>query len=494
MIPVRLPAASATLLAILLAAAPASAVELESCTLSGSTGVAAIEARCGWLSRPEDPAEPNGAAINLRLAVIPALSPTARPDALTVINGGPGGSSVDMYADMVATFAAIRRERDILILDQRGTGASNPLDCERLEQADLDESEASIRAATEACLAELPGDPRFYTTSIAVQDLEAARQALGYEALNVYGVSYGTRVAQHYARRYPALVRTLIIDGVAPPEIPLGPNAALNAERTLSRLFERCRNDPACSDRFPDLTMQVENLDQRLGNEPVQVSVAHPVSGVLTELEVTRNHLLITLRMLSYAPETARLIPLIIDEAASNKNYVPLASNALRVEKELTGAIRFGMHNSVICTEDVPFFGELDIAALEATYIGPQQAQSLVTICETWPAGPMDDDLRQPLTVAVPTLILSGEEDPITPPEYGDMAHAALPNSQHLVGGGQGHGVIGRGCFPRLAAEFIDAGSLEGLASDCVDRLAHPSFFLNLMGPVAIADDAEEAP
>ncbi|TNF85857.1 MAG: alpha/beta fold hydrolase, partial [Gammaproteobacteria bacterium] len=399
----RARAACACLLVAL--ATPVSALDLERCTLSGGTGIASVEARCGWLTRPENPDEPEGNVIDLRIAVIPALSPNPKPDALTVINGGPGGSSVDMYADTASTFSAIRRERDILILDQRGTGQSNPLDCAELEDAGMDESEASVRAATLACLEDLPGDPRFYTTSVAVADLEAARQALGYEALNVYGVSYGTRVAQHYARRYPANVRTLIIDGVAPPEVPLGPNAALNAQRTLSRLFDRCRSDEVCAERFPDLQAQLEALDERLQDAPVPVTVAHPITGVQTDLDVTRTHLLITLRMLSYAPETARLIPIIIDEAASNGNYVPLASNALRIEKELIGAIRFGMHNSVICTEDAPFFGELDLPALEATYIGPQQAQSLVTICESWPQGPMDDDLRAPLTVHVPTLI-----------------------------------------------------------------------------------------
>lgn len=478
---------------------PARALELERCILSGSTGIASVEARCGWLTRPENPALPEGRSIDLRIAVIPALSPNPRSDALTVINGGPGGSSVDMYADMAATFSAIRRERDILILDQRGTGASNPLDCAQLERAGMDESEDSVRAATKACLDNLPGDPRYYTTSVAVQDLEAARKTLGYEALDVYGVSYGTRVAQHYTRRFPSAVRTLIIDGVVPADVPLGPNAATNAQRALSRLFERCRSDTACAERFPDLQTQLDQLRQHLADAPVPVTVAHPVTGIATPIELTRNHLLITLRMLSYAPETARLIPLIIDEAARNENYVPLASNALRIEKELTGAIRFGMHNSVICTEDAPFFGTLDEQALRETYIGPEQARSLVTICESWPKGPMDDDLRTPLSVDVPTLILSGEEDPITPPEYGDMVNDVLPNSLHLVGGGQGHGVIGRGCFPRLAAEFVDTGSLDGLATDCVDRLTHPSFFLNLMGPVppleaATTAEMEEAP
>jgi pimeloyl-ACP methyl ester carboxylesterase len=467
-------------------AAEAPDIALSRCTLEGGTGIASIEARCGWLSRPENPDAPDGRKIDLRVAVIPALSPNPQPDALTVINGGPGGSSIDMYADMAATFSAIQRERDILIVDQRGTGASNPMDCPRLEDADMNATEAYIRKATRSCLEDLPGDPRFYTTSLAVDDLDAARQALGYPSLNVYGVSYGTRVGQHYARRYPDHIRTLIIDGVAPPEVPLGPIAALNAQRTLDRLFERCAGDEACHKRFPDLSGQLNALSQTLEAASVPVTAAHPVTGIATPIQVTQTHLLLTIRMLSYAPETARLIPLIIDEAASRDNFVPLAANALRIEKELSGAIRFGMHNSVICTEDAPFFGDLDRPALEATYIGPRQAQSLIAICKEWPTGPMDDDLRQPLRVDVPTLILSGEEDPITPPAYGDMADASLPKSLHLIGGGQGHGVIGRGCFPRLAAEFIDSGTLEGLDPGCVERLTHPSFFLNLMGPIAI--------
>jgi pimeloyl-ACP methyl ester carboxylesterase len=303
-------------------------------------------------------------------------------------------------------------------------------------------------------------------------------------------------VAQHYARRYPDRVRTLIIDGVAPPEVPLGPNAALNAQRTLDRLFERCVADDACRARFPDPASQLETLVRRLEAGNVPVTVAHPVTGIAAPIEVTLTHLLLTVRLMSYAPETARLIPLIIDEAARGGNYVPLASNALRIEQELSGAIRFGMHNSVICTEDAPFFGPLDLPILETTYIGPRQTQSLINICKEWPSGPMDDDLRAPLTVDVPTLILSGEEDPITPPAYGEMADVALPNSLHLVAGGQGHGVISRGCITALASRFIDSGALAGLETECVARLTHSSFFLNLMGPVAASATVQmdEAP
>ena len=481
-------------IAALSCAASIQALELEPCTLNGSTGIAGVEAKCGWLQRPENPEAPDGTKIRIRVAVVPALSPNPKPDALTVINGGPGGSSLELYADLSGAFAGIRRERDILLLDQRGTGASNPLDCRQLEQADLESEPALLRKAARECLDELPGDPRFYTTSIAVRDLEAARTALNYAALNVYGVSYGTRVAQHYARRYAASTRTLIIDGVAPPEVPLGPNAALNAQRTLDRLFARCAADDACSERFPQINAQLDALEERLQASGIPILLAHPVTGIQETIELTSNHLLVTLRMLSYVPETASLIPLIIDEAERNQNYVPLAANALRIEQQLLGTLRFGMHNAVVCTEDVPFFGTLDVAALEATYIGPAQAESLLSICTEWPAGPMDDDLREPLTEPVPTLILSGEEDPITPPGYGEMADAALPDSLHLIAGGQGHGVIARGCLPGLVADFIDRGDLAGLETGCVGRLTHLPFFLNLMGPVAVPERAEDKP
>ena len=461
----------------------AARLTLEACTLKGSHGLANIDAHCGWFEQPEDPSDPSSATIALRVAVVRSLNRTPQPDAFTIINGGPGGSSLDLYADVAPAFAAIRRERDILIVDQRGTGASNPLDCPQLESMSFEYSASAIRTATSACLDQLPGNPLFYTTSIAVRDLEALRQSLGYNQLNLYGVSYGTRVAQHYARRFPNAVRTLIIDGVTPPEVPLGPNAAINAQRTLDRLFIRCAEDDSCARHFPNVEAHLADLAERLERRPEPLEIAHPVSGARKLIELNTTHLLLTLRMLSYGPETASLLPLIIDEASIRENFTPLAANALRIETELLGAIRFGMHNSVVCAEDIPFLGEVDTDALAETYIGADQVRSLQTICEIWPKGLVDDDLRQPLTTDVPTLILSGEEDPITPPDYGEMAHRNLPNSLHLVGRGQGHGLLTRGCIPRLINAFVERGNLKNLETDCVAKLDHQPFFLNLMGP-----------
>lgn len=476
----------------------ATELSLEPCTLGGSLDVSGVEARCGWFERRENPEDDSSPTISLRVAVVDALSPNPKTDALTVINGGPGGSSIDLYADMSGAFARIHRERDIVLMDQRGTGASNPLDCPTLESTSLEEDPGRVADAARACLAAFTADPRYYTTSVAVQDLEALRQALGYPALNLYGVSYGTRVAQHYARRYPDVVRTLVIDGIVPPDVPLGPNAAFNAQRALDRLFERCAADPQCRERFPDPSAQLAVLEARLKAGAIPLEIAHPVSGRTEPIELGYAFLPLTVRMLSYAPETASLLPLIIDEAEARRNYVPLAANALRVETELRRGMRIGMHNSVICTEDIPYLGEVDEAALTATYMGAGQVAALEAICSVWPKGPMDADLREPLTTDVPTLLLSGEEDPITPPAYGDRVRTGLPNSLHLVASGQGHGVAPRGCFPRLIGNFVESADLDALDTECVARFDHVPFFLNLMGPVPLVDKpapgAEAAP
>ena len=344
----------AFLLCLTLPADFAYALELSPCTLAGSQGYGRVEAQCGRLTRPENPNDSSGATIELFVARIPSLSPEPMTDAFTIINGGPGASSVSLYVDMASAFSAILRERDVVIVDQRGTGRSSPLECDDLEEASQEFVEDVVRAATLECLESLSGDPRFYSTSQAVADLEALRDALGYAALNIYGVSYGTRVGLHYLRRYPQRVRSLIIDGVVPPDLALGVNVAENAQVTMDSIFERCTDDPGCAASFPDLARTFDQLRKDLGDKPIPLTVAHPVTGVTQPMELGYDHLAVTLRLLSYAPETAALIPVIISET-DRGNYTPVASQAVKIVEQLTGAISFGMHNSVVCTEDLPF-------------------------------------------------------------------------------------------------------------------------------------------
>jgi len=471
-----------------LACGPAGAVAdtlLHPCELRGSQGFGRVQAYCGRLTVPADRDNPDDASIDLFVARVPALKPNPAADAFTIINGGPGASSVDLYVDMPGAFAAVLLERDILLVDQRGTGRSTPLECETDEQPIAEFDPEAVEAATVRCLATLSADPRPYTTSIAVQDLEAARSALGYPQLNLYGVSYGTRVAQHYLRRHPDAVRSMVLDGVTPPDQALGPDIAGNAQAALDRLFARCQADPACRTRFPDPAAQFARLADRLRSTAVELTLPDPRTGRPVAMTFSHGHLAGTIRMLSYAPETAALIPLMVDEAEAHENFLPLALQARRIETELSAALNIAMHNTVVCSEDAPFYGDPTTirAALVGSYLGADQVRMLETICAIWPTGPVDADLRTLVDSSVPTLLLSGEDDPVTPPAYAERARQGLGNSRHLIASGQGHGVIGRGCLPDLLGDFLRHADPHALDTACLTRLRPEPFFIDLLGP-----------
>jgi pimeloyl-ACP methyl ester carboxylesterase len=460
-------------------------LDLVPCRIADADGLTSTAARCGGLEVPEDPADPQGAKIRLAIAVVPAVATQAKPDPLFLIAGGPGQGSIEGYAPLLGAFSGVRRARDLVLVDQRGTGDSNRLDCAMPDDA-LEAGEippAELAALARDCLADLPGRPQFYTTSIAVGDLDAVRAALGYAEINVFGGSYGTRVAQHYARRFPARTRTVMLDGVVPPTLTLIPEIAIESQRALERVFARCAADPACDERFPQLAQQFAGLDAALRRGPVAVSLADPLTGERRQVAVTRAHLVTMARMLVYSPGSASLLPLLVHEAATLGNYGPLAAQAEMFGEELESMIAMGMHHSVVCAEDAPrFAGAVDRRALEATAIGPQMVDGMEAICAVWPRGPVDADFAQPLDSAVPALLLSGEFDPATPAAYGEMATTGFRNGRHVVVPGQGHGVMRLPCVQRLLRQFIDAGSAAGLDDACVAKIQPAPFFLSFSG------------
>jgi pimeloyl-ACP methyl ester carboxylesterase len=460
-------------------------IRLEPCRIADLDGLASTAAACGKLSVPEDPSDPDGRRIELAVAVVPAVATNAKPDPLVLIAGGPGQGSIAGYAPLLAAFSGIRRERDLVLVDQRGTGGSNRLDCDMPDDA-LESGEippAELAALARKCLSTLPGRPQFYTTSIAVRDLEAVRAALGYEQLNVFGGSYGTRVAQHYARRYPDRTRTVVLDGVVPPTLALVPNIAIASQQALEGVFERCAADPGCNRRFPALDRQFAQLDAALRSAPVAVALADPLTGERRTVNVTRAHLLTMARMLTYSPGAASILPLVVHEAATNGNYAPLAAQAEMIGQELERMIAMGMHHSVVCAEEAPHFdGAADREALEATAIGPLMLDGMRAICETWPRGPVDRDFGEALHSRVPALLLSGEFDPATPARYGVMAAKGFENGLHVVVPGQGHGQVQLPCVQKLLRRFIDAGSAEGLDTGCIEVFEPAPFFLSFSG------------
>ena len=464
---------------------PVVAPELSECRLYAAPGYPGIKARCGTFERHLDPTDPNSPLLSLNVALVPALTLEPEPDPFVPIAGGPGGASTNFYAGYGRAFEKVRRHRDILLIDQRGTGKSEIMACDFGDE--ILEGQLSIEETvsySKDCLNELPHDPRFFTTSVAVQDLEALRVAMGYPALNLYGSSYGTRVAQHYARRYPDATRTVILDGVAPPQIALGPGIAIEAQKALIAIFNRCAESAACNEAFPDIAARFEQLKLDLAASPATVELAHPLTGESRTLTFSDAELAGAIRLMSYSPNSVALIPLMITESA-NGNFVPLAATFLTAVEGMSNELAIGMHNSVVCTEDVPFIEDVDAAALEQTYIGPMMTDALLAICSTWPAGVIDDGFHEPLATDVPVLLLSGSADPVTPPHFADLAAVDLGNARHLTGANQGHGLAGQGCLPDIVGRFVDTASVAetDLDTSCTERLYAMPFFVNFSGP-----------
>lgn len=482
-------ALKALLCVICIGAIPAAYADLvlEDCRISAGPGFPGIKARCGTLERHEDPWDEGSALLPLKVAVVPALSLEPEPDPFVPIAGGPGQSSIEYYSLLTHAFERIRRTRDIVLLDQRGTGASARMECDIGDEVvEGHATPEQIITATEDCLDALPHDPRFFTTSVAVSDLEALRIAIGAPEFNVYGVSYGTRVAQHYVRRYPDSVRTVILDGVVPPQLALGSVIAVEAQHALTRIFDRCAESAECHERFPDIDQEFATLKERLTASAIPVDLQNPLTGSSQTVRFGDAELAGAIRLLSYTPQSVALMPLLIHEAA-NENYAPLASQFLMAMERLSDTLAIGMHNAVVCTEDAPFYDSQDVSreALESTYIGPMQVEALEAICSAWPAGVLDPEFKTPLATDKPLLLLSGDADPVTPPHYAELAAVDLGNARLLTGKHQGHGQAATGCMPEVMGRFVDTASaaVADLEPGCLSRQFAMPFFVDFSGP-----------
>lgn len=453
-------------------------IELEDCRLESTTGIGAVNGRCGWLTVPENRADPKSRRIQLHVAVVPALNLNAAPDPFVFIPGGPGQAASEEYPAIAPMFERIRRDRHIVLIDQRGTGRSNRLHCEYSEETQVASADASRwRAETKDCLRSLDADPRFYTTSVAVRDLDEARKALGYATWNLWGGSYGTRVAQHYIRRYPGRVRTVVLDGVVPPELILGPGIPLDAQRALENILARCHTQPQCREAFPNVQERFQALRTWL-RETQTVDYRDPLTGESKRMSFGLPQLAGVVRLLSYSDDTAALLPYLIHMSSTTRDLHSLAAQFSLVVRPLGDRLANGMHNSIVCTEDVPYLGTQD-ESLDGTYLGREFVDALRDICSIWPRGVMDKDLHAPLSTDVPALLISGENDPVTPPAYGEQALQGFKTAIHLTVNGQGHINSATGCIPRLIDEFVRGRAPRQLQTECVGQIAAAPFLLN---------------
>jgi pimeloyl-ACP methyl ester carboxylesterase len=448
------------------------AVTFKPCSLSRDRSNA-VEAQCATFAVPENHDAPTGRKIELALALIPATG-EAEPDPIVFIAGGPGQSILEAYPMLHAGVRDARRSRNVLLIDARGTGRSHPLQCTEMEQlADKPagwEDQTIIRKIAADCRARLEktSDLRFYGTADHIRDLDAVRAALGVEKFNLVGISYGTRVAQQYAARYPAHTRTITLDSIAPNTLVLGQEHARNLEAALKRQFARCAADAACKRNLGDPAAVLADVRTRLqaGGLPA-VGYRDPKTGEWREEAPSFAHLSALLRLYAYQPASASMLPLILRDAGKG-HYEPLLAQARAIGGQMNEQIMMGMHLSVSCTED------FEIRAApedENTIMGNDLIDFLVAQCEVWPKGKRDPNFRKPLTGDLPVLAISGELDPVTPPRYGDDVVKTLPKGRHLVLPGQGHSVLTVGCMPKLFARFLETADAKNLDAACLKRL-----------------------
>ncbi|MCL1635981.1 alpha/beta hydrolase [Luteimonas sp. SX5] len=456
------------------------------CTLASQFGAGSIEAQCGALSVAENPALPAGRKIALNIAWIPADDKGEHaPDPVFLLAGGPGQAATESYPAVAPAFAEALKKRDVILVDQRGTGGSHPLACKSDgEQDESADDAASLRIAreeAEKCRDRLAKDAdlRFYTTTDAVRDLDAVRKAIGAAQINLIGISYGTRVAQQYAMRYPAHTRTITLDSVAPNAIYLGNDFARNLENALALQFGRCAKIPSCAKALGDPRQRLDALMAKLKAEPPTVTYRDANTGEQKQERLLPAHVAGLARMYAYAPAAAALLPLQINEASQGR-YEGLMALSKLLTSGLAEQMAYGMQLSVICTEDVD--GVRGDPSMSTSLLGNALVDILIAQCAVWPKGARPADFHQPLTTPVPALLISGELDPVTPPSYADSVVKTLRKGRALTLRGQGHNVIGAGCMPKLFAQFLETADAKALDAKCLDKLAYTPPFTDFNG------------
>lgn len=476
---------TASLLAVLLLAGAtpfsvAEAAELNLARCADNRG----RGECGRLIVAENPRAPEGRSISLNIVRIPALATEPAPDPVFVLVGGPGEAATDLRHRLPPLFRQLNRQRDIVLVDQRGTGESNPLDCEALNSADFglppQESLPGQSARMRECLDKFDADLRFYTTPFFADDLNAVRKALGYEKINLWGGSYGSRAALVYLRRHGASVRSVVLDSVAPFAIQLPLHALADADAALSRVLAHCKDLNPCAEAFGDLEERTRNLIRQLDATPRLLEIQHPVTHEPLSVHLDGQVLAGLIRLALYQREMSPLLPLSLD-AASRNDFRPLMV-LLALSEQVAEALSLGLQQTILCAEDImrPW---PELEARGESILQLDLLSHLKSQCEQWPRGILPEDYFQPVHSQVPVLLLSGALDPVTPPRWADVAAETLPNSRHLVVPGGHHIVSHLGCVREIALRFVKEAAHEGLAVSCLESIKPLPPFITPAGP-----------
>lgn len=456
---------------------------------------------CGSVKRPLDPAAPAGAQIDVHFAVLPALARHKHPDPVFFFAGGPGQSAIALAGALARPLARLTNRRDLVLIDQRGTGRSAPLACPPLpataplrDRADPAAQLARLRECR-AALEKLPhGDLRHYTTEIASADVHAVQQALGVAQVNLVGASYGTRAALDYLRQFPQAVRRTVIDGVAPPDMALPASVSTDTQAAFDALLADCARDSACAAHHPGLAAQWAALLKGL---PREVTVPHPMTGREERFTLTREGLTGLVRPVLYAPLLASALPHALAEAAQGRFTALVGLSGALGGGDSAQRLAEGMHFSVVCAEDLPRMPGAEAGGASSAQardpgaavgdglgadFGDDFAALYRKACEGWPRGAVSAAFQRMPPAATPVLLLSGGLDPVTPPRHGERAARALgAQARHVVVPKAGHGVMLQGCLRDVVFRFIDAEAGQDalkVEADCAARLPRPPAFM----------------
>lgn len=460
---------------------PKPSLELKPCQVQGIKG----DAKCGTLEVFENRATRKGRTIKLNVLVLPATGPNREPDALFYFAGGPGSAATEDAAGIAGILARVREHRDLVFVDQRGTGQSNALNCDLFNPADPQSFLGSFFPidSVRKCREQLEpkADLTLYTTTIAMDDLDDVRAALGYDQINLYGGSYGTRAALVYLRQHPKHVRTVMLHGVAPTNQFMPRDFPQATERALQGVLSECEADEACRKAFPNVKVDAQRVLEQLLQSPAQVEVQLPGSKDPVKLSLNRNLAAEAIRYMLYSPGGANRVPLMLHTAAEG-NYGPLTRAAFNFRRNLVATGSNGMYLSITCAEDLPWVKPQDAEKLGAnTFLGDYRYRQQNEACGLWPRATINTKYADPVRSDKPVLIITGEWDPVTPPAHGDAVAKTLPNSLHLVVNDGAHGLGGLSgieCLNQLMATFVERGAVKGLDTSCVKNIKRSGFVL----------------
>jgi pimeloyl-ACP methyl ester carboxylesterase len=455
--------------------ASAARLVLEPCRVAGVDE----ELRCGTFDVPENRMKPNGRTLPLRVVVLPAQSLRPAPEPVFLLAGGPGQAATELAPALARSWE--RQDRDLVLVDQRGTGEGHRLDCS-LGGSD-DNPQGYLEPVFQgrlarACRQELEkrADLTQYSTPIAMRDIDDVRKALGYGRINLLGGSYGSRAALVYLRSYGANVHSVFLTSLFPFSNRAPLFQAAETQRAFDVLAGQCAADAACRSALLDVKGDLAAILRQLRERPAKVIVGHPVTKAPVELLLSEEAFGESIRLMLYSAEQARSLPLLLQRARAG-DLRPFAEAAMLSNRGARNALRFGLFLSVACTEDTARIRPGEIEAYTAnSLLGDHRVRGQMAACAEWPRSKLPADYLSPFRSPVPALLVSGTHDPVIPVGAGEEVRAYLPNSIHLVVPG-GH-MPRNDCINSIAAELFRSGSIDRLDTSCAPRIPSPAFVL----------------